>query len=75
MTDKETERDIFLELLSMAHPKMSNKEYKEWYSYVEQIIQAVKNGKIGVDITMDWDEHPVEFDAPCLCRLCRSYGD
>lgn len=22
-----------------------------------------------------WDEHPEGYDYPCLCKLCRSYGD
>lgn len=24
---------------------------------------------------VDWDEHPEGHDGPCLCGLCRSYGD
>ncbi|MCJ7747843.1 MAG: hypothetical protein MUP27_08870 [Desulfobacterales bacterium] len=25
--------------------------------------------------TEEEDEHPEEYDGPCMCRLCCSYGD
>lgn len=25
--------------------------------------------------TEEEDEHPEEYDGPCMCRLCSSYGD
>ena len=23
--------------------------------------------------TLDWDEHPEDYDGPCFCATCRSY--
>ena len=28
-----------------------------------------------VALTMARDEHPEDFDGPCLCKLCMSYAD
>ena len=25
-------------------------------------------------LTMELDEHPEDYDGPCLCKLCASYG-
>lgn len=25
--------------------------------------------------TMKEEEHPEDYDGPCMCKLCQSYGD
>ena len=69
------ERDIFFGLLNMPRSEMSDEDYRDWYSCVQKMLAAIESGIRGVDITMDWEEHPNNYESPCLCRLCRSYGD
>ncbi len=28
-----------------------------------------------LDRTIEEEEHPEDYDGPCFCELCRSYGD
>jgi len=34
-----------------------------------------KRGRELLDKTAKEDEHPENYDGPCECYLCRSYGD
>ena len=28
-----------------------------------------------LELTIKEDEHPEDYEGPCFCRLCQSYGD
>ena len=59
---------------------MTEKDWKrldELFSIsVEQItIKEEQEREALFEMTKDVDEHPGEWDSPCLCQLCCSYGD
>lgn len=49
-----------LNKVAMIHFADKRKLRKEYYSLMER--------------TEIMEEHPDEYDGPCLCKLCRSYG-
>ena len=71
----ETERDIFLGLLRIAHSQWDDPDYALWYKCVQKLLRDLRKGNIGLALTTQWDEHPKGYDGPCDCKLCRSYGD
>ncbi|KKM64584.1 hypothetical protein LCGC14_1499860 [marine sediment metagenome] len=71
----EYEKTLLLELLGLPQSQMDNADYLAWYACVQKTWKDAKDGKRGILLTARWDEHPEGFDVPCLCALCRSYGD
>jgi hypothetical protein len=56
----------------------------EWedLEHLGELHAEKKISKIGMDNyttllerTMEVDEHPEDYEGPCLCKLCCSYGD
>lgn len=71
----ELEKQILLEVFRRSHSEMDDEDYLSWYSCVVKMLRAFKEGKRGVDVTIEWDKHPELYEAPCYCHLCRSYGE
>jgi len=71
----ELEKQILLGVFQRAHSEMDDDDYLNWYECVVKMVRAFKKGQRGVDVTIEWDEHPKLYEAPCYCKLCRSYGD
>ena len=59
MTEKDWKR--LDELFSKSEEQLTKKEEQE-----REALFAM---------TKDVDEHPGEWDSPCQCQLCMSYGD
>ena len=66
---------IFIELFRRSHSEMDNSDYQQWYECVQKLYNDYNKGIRGIELTKRWDEHPEYFDVPCICKLCRSYGD
>lgn len=48
----------------------------KWSKELEaQLLENSDNGDKVFQLTKDFDECPEDWDGPCLCKLCRSYGD
>jgi len=48
----------------------------EWTKGLEKkLLNKNTTGEQVYQLTKDIDEHPDEWEGPCLCRLCQSYGD
>ena len=71
---KETDAVTF-SLIDLPHSPMSDGDKQQWYGCLQQLLQARQDGKTGIDLTAEWDEHPEHYDGPCRCALCCSYGD
>ncbi len=48
------------------------KEYAELEAGVKSLQD--ENRQL-LDLSRELDEHPEEYEGPCLCKLCASYGD
>jgi len=69
------ENQILWALLGMPQSAMDDKDHQHWYKCVQKALAAHNADKKGVDITLNWDESPEGYNGPCMCKLCRSYGD
>lgn len=71
LADREYEHVLFLELLRIG---IVNHD-EEWTRFVADVMTAYDSGSRGIKLTIRDGEHPEGLDIPCLCQLCRSYGD
>ena len=51
-------------------------------AHLDELVRTGKASAMGrvnygwrLEATRDEDEHPEDYEGPCLCRLCCSYGD
>lgn len=57
--------------------RTSSEELAWWIVHQQQAeLERLKleNGQL-LDLTRELNEHPDDYDGPCLCKLCLSYGD
>lgn len=56
---------------------MTNEEWEELKSIAQKtkgLFLNERGGKL-LRMTMNEEEHPEDYDGPCMCKLCCSYGD
>lgn len=46
----------------------------ELFKLKEQNKELEVENKQLLELSENLDEHPEEYDGPCLCKLCKSYG-
>lgn len=50
---------------------------EQWREFEAKLAHPLSESKVVelVKLTTGQEEHPEWYDSPCLCDLCRSYGD
>lgn len=64
--------NINVDFLCPHHKHRLATEYEEQKKEIER-LQA-DNDQL-LQLTRGLDEHPNDYDGPCLCKLCVSYAD
>jgi hypothetical protein len=75
LEELEYEKTLLVELLRCATQINTVGESNNWDECARLLLEDIDAGKRGIELTGRWEEHPERFDVPCVCKLCRSYGD
>ena len=61
--------DIIIDVVSDLQ-----KDRAELLTQAERITKLEADNKQLLELSENLDEHPEDYDGPCLCQLCKSYG-
>jgi len=62
------------DLIRMAHKYIEYAEDKIFH--LEETLKAMKvqNNDL-LELSSNLNEHPEDYNGPCMCKLCQSYGE